>query len=297
MESILKRMSEVETKLLVLNDGRKVSYLDIGDPEGTPILYFHGSPGSRYEALFAEKYAINNNLRIIAPDRPGFGDSDFNPNYSLLGYNNDVIEIVDQLNVSKFGTMGVSGGGPTILSLAYEYSNRLLFAIDISGYAPVHKTELSKIMAPLDKLFIGIGKISPRLFKLAHSYMGRLVRKKSPQKFSKMLKSAYSETDAEILQDEEMAKFFKADMEEAFKNGADGPSWDAINIYSNWEFKLQDIDFKIHLFHGTEDITVPLRFAQYKAEHLQNTSYTEYKDEGHFMFVRKIEDILSEVIQ
>ncbi|MCG3221823.1 MAG: alpha/beta hydrolase [Candidatus Heimdallarchaeota archaeon] len=297
MENILKRLSEVETKLLTLSDGRKVSYLDIGDPKGTPILYFHGSPGSRYEALFAEKSAISNNLRIIAPDRPGFGDSDFKPNYSLLDYNNDIIEIVDQLNVSKFGTAGVSGGGTIVLSLAYEYSNRLLFAIDISGYAPVHKTELSKIMAPLDKLFIRIGKISPRLFKLAYSYMGRIARKKSPQKFSKMLKSAYSEQDAEILQDEEMAKFLKVDMEEAFKNGADGPSWDAINLYSDWGFKLQDINFKIHLFHGIEDITVPLKFAEYKAEHLQNSSYTEYKNEGHFMFVRKFEEILSEVIQ
>ena len=297
MENILKRLNELETKLLTLSDGRKVSYLDIGEPKGTPILYFHGSPGSRFEALFAEKTAISKNLRIIAPDRPGFGDSDFKTNYSLLDYNNDIIEIVDQLNLSKFGIVGVSGGGTIVLSLAYEYSNRLLFAIDISGYAPVHKTELSKIMAPLDKLFIGIGKISPRLFKLAHSYMGRVVRKKSPQKLSKMLKSAYSEIDAEILQDEEIAKFFKVDMEEAFKNGANGPSWDAINIYSDWGFKLKDINFKIHLFHGTEDITVPLKFAEYKAKHLQNTSYTVYKNEGHFMFVRKFEDILSKVIQ
>ncbi|MHA1200228.1 MAG: alpha/beta fold hydrolase, partial [Candidatus Heimdallarchaeaceae archaeon] len=191
MDNLLKRANEVETKLLTLPDGRKVSYLDIGDPKGTPVLYFHGSPGSRYEALFAEEFANSNNLRVVAPDRPGFGDSDFKPKYSLLDYNQDLIEIANQLNLSKFGVVGVSGGGPIVLAIAYEYSNRLLFAIDISGYAPVHKTELSKIMSPLDKLFVRIGKLSPWLFKLAHSYLGWIARKKSPEKFSKLLKSAY----------------------------------------------------------------------------------------------------------
>ena len=293
---MLKRLRELETKILTLSDGRKVSYLDIGDPKGTPILYFHGSPGSRYEALFAEKSAISHNLRIIAPDRPGFGDSDFKPDYSLLDYNNDIIEIVDQLNVSKFGAVGVSGGGTTVLSLAYEYSNRLLFAVDISGYAPIHKTGLSKVMVPLDRLFWRIAKIAPWLFKLSFSYMGRIATTKSPQKFSKLLKSAYSGPDAEILENEEMAKFLRVDMIEAFKNGADGPSWDTMIRYLDWEFNIQDIDFKIHIFHGSEDITVPLKFAEYKAEHLQNTSYTVYKDEGHFMFVRKFDEILSQVI-
>jgi len=99
----MKRLNELETKILTLSDGRKVSYLDIGDSKGTPLLFFHGSPGSRYEALFVEKSAFSNNLRIIAPDRPGFGDSDFKPNYSLHDYNDDIIEIVDQLNISKFG--------------------------------------------------------------------------------------------------------------------------------------------------------------------------------------------------
>ncbi|MHA1200596.1 MAG: alpha/beta fold hydrolase, partial [Candidatus Heimdallarchaeaceae archaeon] len=142
-----------------------------------------------------------------------------------------------------------------------------------------------------------IGKLSPWLFKLAHSYLGWIARKKSPEKFSKLLKSAYSETDAEILQNEKMAIFLKMDIAEAFKNGADGPSLEAMNLLSDWEFKLQDIKHKIHLFHGNDDITVPLKFAEYKAEHLQNSSFTKYNDAGHFMFVNKFEEILSKVIK
>ena len=31
-------------------DGRKVSYLEVGDPQGPLVIHNHGGPGSRYEA-------------------------------------------------------------------------------------------------------------------------------------------------------------------------------------------------------------------------------------------------------
>src|SRR6185437_7843300 len=34
---------------LKLRDGRWLGYLDYGDPDGTPVFWFHGAPGSRHE--------------------------------------------------------------------------------------------------------------------------------------------------------------------------------------------------------------------------------------------------------
>jgi pimeloyl-ACP methyl ester carboxylesterase len=36
---------------LTLPDGRKVAYAEFGQPDGYPVLYFHGSPSSRLEPL------------------------------------------------------------------------------------------------------------------------------------------------------------------------------------------------------------------------------------------------------
>ncbi len=58
---------------LRLADGRTLACLELGDPEGSPVLYFHGYPGSRLEGRLAAGAARRHGLRLIAPDRPGFG--------------------------------------------------------------------------------------------------------------------------------------------------------------------------------------------------------------------------------
>ena len=59
-----------------LKDGRMLGYAEYGAPEGKPVFYFHGWPGSRLEWLAFDAgaaVAAELNARIIAVDRPGTG--------------------------------------------------------------------------------------------------------------------------------------------------------------------------------------------------------------------------------
>ena len=82
-----------------LHDGRMLGYAEYGTPEGTPVFYFHGFPGSRLEwQLIGEDSALSAlNIRIIAPDRPGYGLSDFKRGRKLLDWPEDVSELADKL--------------------------------------------------------------------------------------------------------------------------------------------------------------------------------------------------------
>src|SRR5690348_13780754 len=60
-----------------LRDGRWLGYLDYGDPNGMPIFCFHGTPGSRLAHLADDDLLKGLHIRLIVPDRPGFGLSDF----------------------------------------------------------------------------------------------------------------------------------------------------------------------------------------------------------------------------
>ncbi len=61
------------TKSFSLADGRRISYLDLGDPDGRPLFFFHGNPGSRVEGIAFDEAAKEYGYRVIAPDRPGQG--------------------------------------------------------------------------------------------------------------------------------------------------------------------------------------------------------------------------------
>lgn len=77
-----------------LKDGRMLGYAEYGAPEGKPIVYFHGFPGSRldWELCVPPDTADALNIRIIAVDRPGIGLSDFKRDRELIDWPDDVVE-------------------------------------------------------------------------------------------------------------------------------------------------------------------------------------------------------------
>src|SRR4051794_15497018 len=60
------------------SDGREFGCIECGDPEGFPLLYLHGAPGSRLEAgprgPFADQLK-DASVRLVGMDRAGYGVS------------------------------------------------------------------------------------------------------------------------------------------------------------------------------------------------------------------------------
>ena len=104
---------------ITLPDGRRLAYAEFGTPDGRPVLYFHGAPSSRLEPLLVGDDAWRaNGLRVIAPDRPGVGLSDFLPKRGFSQWPNDVVALADALGLERFGVIGMSGGGGYVAACA-----------------------------------------------------------------------------------------------------------------------------------------------------------------------------------
>jgi alpha/beta hydrolase fold len=96
-----------------LQKGRKLSYLDIGPADGTPLIHCHGDPSSRLEVLLFAAEAIAQRVRVIGFDRPGSGRSDPKPGFRLVDWPDDVAEAADTLGIGRFAVAGFSGGAPS----------------------------------------------------------------------------------------------------------------------------------------------------------------------------------------
>ena len=79
-------MQHTSDRTLVLKDGRTLGFAEYGDPQGIPILLFHGTPGSRLEGALFDRAAQAHHARILAADRPGYATSSAMRHGSLLGY-------------------------------------------------------------------------------------------------------------------------------------------------------------------------------------------------------------------
>lgn len=159
-----------------LPDGRELAWTTYGDADGAPLFYLHGGGSSRLEPAYAEVYARRLRLRLIAVDRPGYGQSTRSPAPGFVAFAHDLLALADALELPRFGVIGMSAGAPHALHAAALAPERVRLVALINGSSdsrhPASKTMplsmrlLTKIAAapPLLRRFVGRLKSDPAGF-------------------------------------------------------------------------------------------------------------------------------------
>lgn len=122
---------------VTVSDGRRLGWAAYGDPDGDPVLWFHGTPGGRYQVpVGVNPTGRSTGLRVITLERPGTGNSTNYAYRSLKQFARDVNAAADQLGLDKFAVAGLSGGGPYTLAVAHELPDRVVTSAVLGGLAP-----------------------------------------------------------------------------------------------------------------------------------------------------------------
>jgi pimeloyl-ACP methyl ester carboxylesterase len=119
-------------RLVDLPDGRSLELHEAGDPGGLPVFVHHGTPGS---GVLYDRWQ-SDGIRLIALDRPGYGGSTRDPGRRIATVAADVEAVADALELERFATWGISGGGPHALACAALLGSRLTAAASLAGVAP-----------------------------------------------------------------------------------------------------------------------------------------------------------------
>ena len=285
--------SNTTDNVFQLQDGRVLGYAEYGDPSGTPVFFFHGLPGSRRQRHPDDSIAIELGARIITVDRPGYGFSDFQPGRTLLDWPDDVAQLADALQIAQFAAIGLSGGGPYLLSCAYKMSERLTSATVISGMGPVDHPEAIKGMMGSMRLGLGLARSVPwELARLALEPTARMVRR-NPTAAKKLVPLSAPKADKEAFARPDIQAIDQEDLVEAYRNGAQAAYWEVVMLATPWGFRLEDIDKKIDLWHGEEDTTVPIHMGRYVARTVPDCEARFYPGQGHTLIYHYWREILT----
>jgi hypothetical protein len=113
--------------------GQVLSYAEVGDPQGYPVLVFLGLGCVRYLIALYDELARAEGIRLICVDRWGLGKSQDVPTESrgLLEWANVVKEIMDRLKIDKFGILAHSAGVPYALATALKLKERIVGTIHL----------------------------------------------------------------------------------------------------------------------------------------------------------------------
>ena len=275
-----------------LSGGRLIGIAEYGPSDGFPVFYFHGFPSSRldWELIHDEPTVTDLGVRIIAPDRPGYGLSDFKRGRTMLSWAEDVVDIATELKIDRFAVLGVSGGGPYAAACAYGIRDRLSRTGIVCGMGPRDApgmTEGASWTLP------GTQSIVRRVVL----YLTSMGLQRDPARFLEQSMEAFAEPDRKILEQPNLGNIFINGMREAFRTGIGGANLEAGLYTRPWGFALQDISTEVYLWHGEQDLNVPVSVGRYVAEAIPNSTAKFYPDDGHLTLPRsRLKEILSALI-
>src|SRR5271154_5144665 len=120
--------------------GFKIFHREAGDPAKPSILLLHGFPTSSH--MFRDLIPhLAEDFHVIAPDLPGFGNSD-RPDHQNFRYTFDHLaeiigDFVEQIGLKKFAIYIFDYGAPVGLRLALRFPDRISALITQNGNAYV----------------------------------------------------------------------------------------------------------------------------------------------------------------
>lgn len=264
----------MSTDTITLSSGQVVGYAEYGDPNGVPVFSFHGTPGSRIVSRVYGAPALAHHIRLIAPERPGYGKSTPNQNSRLIDCPDQIAELADRLGIERFAVIGTSGGGIYGAACAYKLPERVGCAALVSAMLPLYLPEVMRGMAGANRLFFSIARWFP---SLAGFLISRLTLA-SLGSADQHIKNGTSPV-ADITP--EAYATVVEDMRAALGAGGAGAALDLANLWRKLEFRLEDIHIPVHVWHGEADNLAPVASGRYLAAHIPNCKAIFFPGEGH----------------
>jgi pimeloyl-ACP methyl ester carboxylesterase len=194
-------------------------------------------------------------LRIVAPDRPGLGFSDFRPARAIADWPADVVELTAQLGIERFAVVTASAGAPYALACAWKEPERVTATV-LSGPAlAVPMTEPAPDTPALQRVLSRSAVWAPWTTRPAMTVLGELSRRSPEQMLTRMQESA-GEADRPAFDRPEIRVMLTHSMAETFRSGPRGAAHDLRLVTNNWDVPFGEVSAPVDVFRGDADMEV-----------------------------------------
>ena len=258
--------------------GRTVGFAEYGDPEGVPVLWCHGGPGSRLDPSFYSDQAFEAGVRIVGIDRPGYGMSAVDAGRTIGGWVPEALAVADHSDIETFYAVGVSTGGAYALALAASVPARVsgvvaCCAMTDMSFRPARAT----MSAGASDLWDAPSRTAAMEAAIGHFGVDG----------SKMLDvdegaPALAPADMALLADPKYLEYFMQTMPARFAHGvegytddrlADGPGWSSLDVGS--------VRCPVTVLHGLDDTIVDVSQAYHTASIVPGAELRLVEGLGH----------------
>jgi pimeloyl-ACP methyl ester carboxylesterase len=280
----------VTAEVITLADGRRLSWYEFGDPDGSPVIYTAGTPVSGLGGACYDEPARAAGVRWVCPDKPGYGASDYHRRRSLASWGVDLAALVGRLGLDRFALAGESGGAPFTLAAALQFADRVAVVALIAAGGPMSSAERAgmKVSARVLNWF---ARNAPVLNTLRVAAMRRAVA--NPVRLERTLRrdldSAPQAAHAALRVEYEAVA-------DALRQGTRATVQEIALIKRPWPFPLSEVTTPVHLWHGARDRTAPIAYAHGLARELPDATLHVSDTSGHDVGLDRSNEIMSVLV-
>ncbi|CQR49709.1 MULTISPECIES: alpha/beta fold hydrolase [Haloferax] len=249
-----------EAKTLALDGGRRLTYAEYGDSDGVPVVFLHGAPGSRLLGALFDAAAEERGIRVLAPDRPGYGRSSSRPTSEEPGDpsqgsaptpSGDFFDaLLDDIGAQSAGLVAFSGGSRDALAVAAARPDGVRHVSVVAGAVPPETREET----PRTQRFLSwLATNAPALLSYLFRGQAWLAGVLDPS----VVVAQYTADDAETVPDG-VAVVVRDDFVAAVSRSRRGVVDDFRTAAAPWDVPLDDIETDVSLWHGDADTNVPI---------------------------------------
>jgi pimeloyl-ACP methyl ester carboxylesterase len=269
-------------------DGRNLRVQEGGDSSGRPVLVHGGTPNSRNLYGPHLELALEQGIRLISYDRPGYGGSTPHSGRTIADCAADVRTIADALEVDRFAIWGISGGGPHALACAALLPDRLVAVASLASLAPYG--------APGLDYFAGMGELNVDDIKLtlddpaaakAKTISDREVMlTATTEGMRDFMQTLLTPADAAVMTGE-LAAHLTQSGKDGLAPGIEGWWDDGEALLHPWGFDVTVIRVPMMLWHGRQDKFVPFQHGEWLAQQIPGVDAHLTDEDGHLTLIQR----------
>jgi pimeloyl-ACP methyl ester carboxylesterase len=259
-------------------DGRTLELHEAGDPGGLPVIVHHGTPGS---GVLYRRWKTPG-IRLIAYDRAGYGGSSRAAGRTITSVVADVETIADELELERFATWGISGGGPHALACAALCDARLTAAASLAGIAPWGADGLDWLAGmgegnvdEFDLVLEGEDALRPAVERDRGQMTGSSV-----EELVEVMRTLLGPADLVALTGE-LGRFVHESMTRGLAASVDGWVDDDLAFVAPWGFDPATIVRPVLIVHGGDDRFVPRAHGDWLAARIPGAEAWIDDENGH----------------
>jgi pimeloyl-ACP methyl ester carboxylesterase len=274
--------------VIALADGRRLSWYEFGDSDGSPVIYTAGTPVSGLGGAAYDEPSRAAGLRWISPDKPGYGASDYQRKRSLASWGDDLATLAGHLGLGRFALAGESGGAPFTLSAAHQLADRVSVVALIAAGGPMSRAERAGMKVSA-RVMNWLARNAPALNTFRVAAMRRALV--SPERREGLLHSAMAATP-DAAHTAALCIEFEA-VADALRQGPRAAVQELALIKRRWTFPLSEVSTPVHLWHGALDRNAPIAFARRLARELPDATLHVSGPSGHDVGLDRSGEVMS----